>query len=204
MKIAVTTYFDEAMAEIGEITSGVLRDYARQHGYRFICQRGRLDPTRSAMWNKTPAVRKALRESGCDWVLWIDADAVILNRAIRIEDLIARLPEGRWAGFATDGNGLCAGVFLLKNCDWSLRFIDTLDFLGDINSEEAYGDGARAEQNSVKGLMKHFRSISDRIHLFEQNVMNSYEHTRQIGDFILHLSSFSNEQRLAKLREALR
>jgi hypothetical protein len=191
------------MAEVGELTSAVLRDYAAEHGYSIVCQRRLVDGARTVMWNKLSIVRKVLHEGECDWLMWVDADAIILNRAVPVESLIERVPEGKLAVFGMDDNGLCAGVFLVKNCDWSRMFFDVVYFLGDINFESDYGDGVRAEQNCIKGLMKHFRSVADRIHLFEQNVMNAYEHTRRPGDFILHLSSFSNQDRVARLRHLL-
>jgi hypothetical protein len=203
VRITLVTFFDVLMAEVGELTSAVLRDYAAHNGYSFVCQKGIIDSTRGVMWNKISVVQRVLCEDSCDWLMWIDADALVVNPSVKIESLIAQVPEGRAAAFATDDNGLCAGVFLLRSCDWSKAFLDTLYFLGDINCEDEYGHGLRAEQNCIKGLMKHFRSVADRIHLFEQNVMNAYEHTRQSGDFILHLSSFSNEERVAKLRRLL-
>lgn len=191
------------MAEVGELTSGVLRDYASQNGYSFVCHKGIIDGTRGVMWNKISVVQRVLCEDSCEWLMWIDADALVVNPSVKIESLITRIPEGKPAAFATDDNGLCAGVFLLQNCDWSRAFLATVYFLGDINFEDDYGHGPRAEQNCIKGLMKHFRSVADRIHLFEQNVMNAYEHTRQPGDFLLHLSSFSNEERVAKHKRLL-
>jgi hypothetical protein len=80
------------------------------------------------MWNKIVAVRKHLGES--DWIFWCDVDTLICNQAFTLNQIARSIPDQSVA-MSTDCNGWCAGVFLIRNCDWAKRFLDTILFLGD-------------------------------------------------------------------------
>ena len=205
MNIKLVTYFDANMAPIGKMTSGILYKYAARHGYAAVCQTSAGATESGPAWNKIALVRQVLNCDGSDWVMWLDADAVIMNPEIKIENIIAGIPQDKDAAFATDDNGLCSGVFLIKKSQWSLSFLDTVWFLKDINFEKDYGRGGRKwEQNCIKGLFKHFKSVANRIHLLPQRAINSYEQNFEKDDFILHLASCPNELRVAKLTQLLK
>jgi hypothetical protein len=201
VKIKLVTWYDVDMAEVGEITSRIQQEYAQKHGYTAIRQTGTKEEYRAAPWNKIAVLRQAMQCDWCEWLMWLDADAVIANMDVTIESIIAQIPNGKEVAFGTDDNGLCTGVFLIRNSPWSRSFLEAVWFLKDVNFEHEYGDGRRWEQNCIKALAKHFKSVGERIYLFPQRWMNSYEEHFQDGDFILHLASRSNEQRLARLRQ---
>jgi len=100
--------------ELGTATASNKREYARQNRYTFvpigaqdyecllikycpsIAAEARLaDPITGA---KFCAMRYALAEQGCDWMLLTDVDSVVIDTSVRIEDLIgsdaALLPTG--------------------------------------------------------------------------------------------------------------
>src|ERR1051325_7287036 len=58
------------------------RQYCRRYGYRFIYEVA-LDRARPACWAKIPAILAALNEHR--WVLWADADTLVVNPFIRLE-----------------------------------------------------------------------------------------------------------------------
>jgi hypothetical protein len=70
---------------------------------------------RSVYYNKIVALYKGMETyPEIEWFLYLDADAIITNNQIKIEDIIAR-NEGKEIIFGTDNNGQNNGVFLIKN-----------------------------------------------------------------------------------------
>jgi hypothetical protein len=174
-----------------------MRRYAQLHGYRFVEHQTLLDPSRHAAWNKILASQQALGSGHSKWVMWLDADAVIMNFECRVEDLIV---EGADVIFGSDFNGLNSAAFLLRRCDWSLRFLQTVYNLGDI-SYELDRFGPKWEQNTIKHVLNNFAGFSDHVALQPERRMNASPGEYQPGDFILHLGEMPNVQRMKVLAE---
>ena len=74
--------------------------YAEHHGYMFrhmdthSAGSDSLDP-RDSRWNKVKILEEALHSWGStlDYVVWVDADVVVLDMGLAIEDVVA--PESR-------------------------------------------------------------------------------------------------------------
>ena len=73
----------EALLEISRPTFAA---YAERHGYELITST-EADPRRPPAWAKVPMLREAL--AAYDLVLWIDADAVIVDGTRDIADELA-------------------------------------------------------------------------------------------------------------------
>lgn len=196
----LVTLYDEKMSGIGAITAGALRDYARQHGYGFIHHERLLDPSRHPAWNKILALRNAVVKQKKGWVMWFDADAMVMNRQVRAESLIRR---DRDLIFASDFNGLVSGIFLVRCCAWSLKFLDTVFFLGDL-IKDPDGFGPKWEQNTIKHVLENFAGFQSRVAILSPKAMNSSIHEFQPGDFVLHLGVMPNGERERAFREATR
>jgi len=195
----VLTLHDERMAGVGRITAQALRDYARCQNYGFVYHDRLIDPSRHPSWNKILAVRNALLKQKEGWVMWVDADAVVMNHRVRAESLI---PQGHDLVFASDDNGLVAGIFLIRYCEWSLKFLETVFFLGDLNSDPD-DFGPKWEQNTIKHILKHFAGFAGHVALLPKRQLNSDLASFQPGDFILHLGLMTNGNRERTFREAL-
>jgi hypothetical protein len=65
--------------ELLEMTAPVLSRYAERYGYDAIVLRHRLDPSRPPSWDKVLLLRALVRRY--DLVVWIDADAVVVDDA---------------------------------------------------------------------------------------------------------------------------
>ena len=100
-------------------------NYARKHGYRLFDESDQLDRSRPASWSKIRAVQRLLREEGCDWVFWLDADTVVMNSNKKVEDF---LPINDSSSIdillsPDDGGGYNAGVWLVRNTEWTRTFL---------------------------------------------------------------------------------
>jgi hypothetical protein len=85
-------------------------------GYTLIVANDAIDPSRPAAWSKIPAVSRAF-EAGHELVMCADADALVMNPELRVEELF------NWSThqtLAADHNGLNSGALpcgiLLASC----------------------------------------------------------------------------------------
>jgi hypothetical protein len=141
MRLCVATYFDKGFGLIGEICAVTLKGYAALHGFELTIDRT-LQSDRPPAWNKILLIQRLLRE-GYDFVLWVDADALFLRFEpdIRAEivsgkdlfmvkhEIRSQIQPGAWLTLDVPNTG----VMLLRNSDWTHRFLqdvwDRSDFI---------------------------------------------------------------------------
>jgi hypothetical protein len=112
-------------------------DYCRLHGVQLLYNTALLRPSMDRYWAKIPVIRAAMvAHPEAEWVWWVDSDAVLT-------DMDFRLPLSRYRGHnlvvhgwpslvfeARSWTSLNAGVFLIRNCQWSLDFMDAWASMG--------------------------------------------------------------------------
>ena len=198
--VTLVTLYDSPFSEIGDITSARLREYARHQGYRCKIHHDVLDTNRHPSWSKIPVLKRAVLAGKTEWIFWCDADAYVANMDCRVEQFIA---ENCDVIFSSDSNGLNAGVFLIRCCPWSLRFLDAVYTLGEIDYKlDPWGN--KWEQNTIKHLLHNFADFKPHIGILPPYHMSVDLERFQQGDFILHLMGLSNENRLEALHELRR
>ncbi|XP_074295266.1 putative glycosyltransferase 7 [Silene latifolia] len=119
-------------------------DYGRIHGYDVFYNNVLLDPSMRGYWAKYPVIRAAmLAHPEAEWVWWVDSDAVIT-------DMDFDLPLDKYKEFnlvvhgwpnlvfkKRSWTGLNAGVFLIRNCQWSMELLDRWASFGPASPEYA-------------------------------------------------------------------
>ncbi|KAL1565127.1 putative glycosyltransferase 7 [Salvia divinorum] len=112
-------------------------DYCRRHGIDIFYNNALLHPEMFSFWAKTAAVRAAmLAHPEAEWIWWVDSDAAFT-------DMDFLLPLSRyndhnmvvhgWAHLLREKHtwtGINAGVFLLRNSQWALDFLDVWASMG--------------------------------------------------------------------------
>lgn len=106
MKILVLTLADQLYWSLARISNPNKAAYAAKHGYDFRAYSNSDNPARPTSWSKLRLVALALEEY--DWVFWTDADSLIMNSEMKLEDLI----EDKQLIVARDNNGINLGQFL--------------------------------------------------------------------------------------------
>ena len=168
MKAAVLTSFTDDYA-LGHFTEPFNRAYAERHGYEYIC---RVQPPsdwmtdkskRHPTWDKVELLLELLsgllrgdgQPCGCaadtTHLLWVDADAVVLNHAISLDDLWAGVPSTVELLIGEDVTPTClvnAGVLCVHVSEWSLRFWH------DVNAAPASRKWFRSPQREQSALLK--------------------------------------------------
>ncbi|KAL9229847.1 hypothetical protein vseg_005270 [Gypsophila vaccaria] len=106
-------------------------DYCRIHGCDVFYNNALLDPKMPTYWAKYPVIRAAmLAHPEAEWIWWVDSDAAIT-------DMDFTLPFDKynphnlilhgWPNLVfgkKSWTGLNAGVFLIRNCQWSMDLLD--------------------------------------------------------------------------------
>ena len=185
MKIAIIQLYDDGRKGYGDLTGDAASRYCDRHGYTYIRYREMIDPTLIPTWNKLLAVRKELPKF--DWVLWLDADALIVNPGQRIEDIIAPYESGKDMLFSTDDQGLCAGVFFAKNTAWTSNFITAVLLLGELPD-----CGHLYEQKTIRTLFEQYPTVKEKIGLIPDSVIHYPYSQFNPHAFIMHYWAISN------------
>ncbi|XP_058186379.1 galactomannan galactosyltransferase 1-like [Rhododendron vialii] len=115
-------------------------DYCRIQGHDIFYNNAFLHREMKSVWAKLPPVKAAMvAHPEAEWVLWLDSDAVVTDMEFKLpfekygnhnfvvngwEDMIYE--KRSWLGLNT-------GIFLIRNCQWSIDFIETWASLGPAN-----------------------------------------------------------------------
>lgn len=179
MRISIVMLFDAGRQDYGNTTSAVAAEYAKRHGYTLRVHRFLIDQRRTPTWNKILAVSQALADA--DWVLWLDVDALIVNQAVKVEQLIEMYAGNKEIIFSEDEGGLCAGIFLVKNSAWSSQLLQTLLYLGNAKDEDHMN-----EQGAMVRLLRNFNSVAERTGLIPEEIIANPHTPFSPNVFIMH------------------
>ncbi len=101
------------------------RRFGERHGYDVVVGGDEVIEDRAPAWGKIVLLRRLLESY--DYVLWIDADAIILDDSV---DPISFLAEGDYQALVryrwNEEEGACTGVWLLRNVDKSRAFLEAV------------------------------------------------------------------------------
>lgn len=138
--ICITTLTDEQNADIWQsmfkwrqfnnllaMTWPNKEAYCQKHGYRLFDSSPYLDNSRPPSWSKIKAAQRLLNLKGgdnrCDWVVWWDADTVIMNSDKKIEDILPAHQDFVVTKQKTSSYN--AGAWMIRNTEWSHDFLNT-------------------------------------------------------------------------------
>ncbi|XP_024403986.1 probable xyloglucan 6-xylosyltransferase 3 [Physcomitrium patens] len=106
-------------------------DYARLHGLEFFYNMATFSKEMTSFWAKLPLLRKLMvSHPEVEWIWWMDSDAIFTDMAFEMpmekyegKNLVVHgfhnllFEQHRWIGLNT-------GIFLIRNCQWSLDLLD--------------------------------------------------------------------------------
>ncbi|CAF2133543.1 unnamed protein product [Brassica rapa] len=119
-------------------------DYCRIHGHDIFYSNSLLHPKMNSYWTKLPAVKAAmLAHPEAEWIWWVDSDAIFTDMEFtlplhryRYHNLVVH----GWPSIIYDQQSwtaVNAGVFLIRNCQWSMDLIDTWKSMGPVSPDYA-------------------------------------------------------------------
>ncbi|OAQ28588.1 glycosyltransferase family 34 protein [Linnemannia elongata AG-77] len=138
-------------------------------------------------WAKIKMIKDELAKDEHDWIFWMDTDALIANMDIRLEQFI----DNRHPLIVTkDWYCLNAGVFFIKNDDWSREFIDLVwSKMGPYDHEQDWMIATLERHPELKE--------QEKVKYLPQCSFNSYWHMKKLyemfrpGDFMVHWAAFN-------------
>ncbi|CAO2147050.1 unnamed protein product [Urochloa humidicola] len=118
-------------------------DYCRLHGIKLLYNRDFLQPAMMSYWSKIPIMRAAmLAHPDAEWVWWVDSDAVFTDMDFSLP-LTTRYARKNFVAYGVPKDikrkswlGINTGVFLLRNCQWSLDLLHEWARMGPAYPEE--------------------------------------------------------------------
>jgi hypothetical protein len=211
--IRVCTQFDEPFRGVADLTLPVLREYCERHGYSL-----RVDENapikRSIVWDRFSVVAEELRQEW-DWIVHVDADVLITNFHIRLEEFMEPGTGIVISACERESGGrfLNDGVCLFENCMAVLNIVDRV-----VATEE--GDRIFCGQDVLQQILDgRMGAGSSWIKVERQKAINAFLYEEYgmpkttigqwtPGDFVLHLPGCSNQRRIEifseKLKEVIR
>jgi hypothetical protein len=128
--VLLLTAYDQSFADLASLTLPRMRAYAERNKceFRAITE---IDSSRPGGWLKIPPIRQALSE-GFDFILWIDADALLIRNDVDIRDEVRPNHDLSlsWLGPETTDwqappdvvGHFNTGVMLIRNTPWAHDF----------------------------------------------------------------------------------
>lgn len=183
MKLAMATLYTAEIARMAEVTNPSKRAYCERWGYDFACFEGTLDPDRPPAWSKVRFVRRLLDRY--DWVFWLDADALIMNPDVALENLL----DPRYSLILVKQPGpdpfgglhLNTGSFFVRSDEWSRGFLD------DLYRQREFIEHPCWEQAAFMHLYQHRPEVRERIKVeVDARQFNSIANSYVKGDFVFH------------------
>jgi len=206
MRVTIVQFYTDNVS-YGKFSEAINKKYCGSHGYSYFVENNtqklkQLAEDRAFTWIKPKIILEELEKNECDYVLFMDIDAIVCDHSIKIEDFI----DENFDIVATeDYSSHClmnAGILLIKNSDWSKNFMkewwESGNFLRGMDSPEW---GAK---NEVPGYFKNalwhdqtcltylYRRENRREHIkiLPNKILNWREY--KDGNFIFHAFAYGN------------
>lgn len=201
-KIAVCSlYINEWYRYITKYGKKTLENYCTKHGYDFFFETeetvdGVYDKSRDIPWFKIQLILKIMRNHPeYDYIVWNDADSLIINDNIRFEDIInVYLPANYDMLLGPDQNtALHTSTMFVKNSS-KCREILEKTWNNDSNFDVNFH-----EQASLSDLYtRNVDNCKDFIHVlpqYMQNMFNTYWSMFTVNCFIFHAARCAHDKK---------
>jgi hypothetical protein len=208
VNILILTAADDEIREIGDVSAENKIKYADKHGYAFTYFREYPKWINweggDRSWHKIPLILKCLESY--DWIWWTDADSLIRNFYVRLEDILDTdkdLVIGRdhqpftmptAPSIPVDRVGMInAGNFFIRNCEWSRGFLAQvmnstwIERIGYYHREQgAIIRLLEDPENEAHVKYTHAREFNSYSNHIPGNELWKLEDVYQPGDFVCH------------------
>lgn len=169
-------------------------DYCRIHGYDIFYSNACFDPKLCNVWAKVAVIRASMvTHPEAEWIWWMDSDAIITDMDFKIP--LRRYKEHNlvvpgWPNLVYEKRSWVAvntGSFLMRNCEWSLEFLDVWASMSPRSSDYKYWSetlmstlsdkmfpGADEQSSLVYLLLREKKKWGDMIYLENQYYLHGY------------------------------
>eukprot|EP00178_Gracilaria_changii_P025156 TRINITY_DN76_c0_g1_i1.p2 TRINITY_DN76_c0_g1~~TRINITY_DN76_c0_g1_i1.p2 ORF type:complete len:476 (+),score=90.83 TRINITY_DN76_c0_g1_i1:3567-4994(+) len=177
---------------LGALTAQNKRRYAHRHGYHFVEYSPHItsglwqthfdiDHSRAPTFGKIKLALAACERRADFWLLWSDADAMVLNQSVPLESII---DDAYDMMITYDWLMMNAGVLLLRCSEWTKTFLRTV-------YDARQFDSARAlDQSSIQEHLDNLTEAerNEHIKVVPKHALNVYLEEYRAGDFLVHMA----------------
>ena len=210
MNIVVAQFYTSNVS-YGPYAEAINKKYCDEKGYTYFCEKDNnkinssLD-TRAPTWYKPKLVEDVIAQFNPDYILFLDIDAIISDFNQNIEDFIDSNYNMVFAEDVGHHSVMNAGVFLLKNNEWSRNFLkiwwdsaenykgkDARDLSIMEENLEKVGYFKQAlwhDQTCLTMLYESNKDIEDNIKVISNRSFNHREYNE--GNFIFHAFAYGH------------
>ena len=161
-------------------------NYCNYHGYDFIEDDSVHNKEKPIPWTKIPLLLKYINIY--DYIVWIDAYILIMNKNIKIEHFINLYLDADII-CGSDWKMINTGLMIIKCSEFSKNIIKSIETNIYDPEEDKNGRYLNWEQGSFINLYdKNFLNCKDRIIITPPTDMNSYWFNYSPGHFVLHFA----------------
>jgi hypothetical protein len=228
-KIGVLVMYDDLYEEMSTLTvDRNIKDYCDMYGYVLIKHKiENVDNGRAPQWQKIIESIKILESGDLDWLFFIDLDCLIMNQTIKLESLIDENYSFIIPSHGIDAvdfpmetnefgeNNVITCAYFVKNDKWGIEILKSVwecrGMPEGLNIDEFDHEGRQCRITlSMSEFKPHVKIVEERLlnrfwymnkpFVTFQNI-GINDLTWKPGDFIVHVSGYSTQERIQMLSD---
>jgi len=206
-KIVVAQFYTKNLS-YGKFSEEINKKYCEEKGYIYHVEKDtdkikEYIEDRAHTWAKPRLILEVMKKYDCDYVLFLDMDAIVSDSSIRIEEFI----DDDFDLMATEDysshSKMNAGVLLFKNSEWSRNFMNDwweagnylrgtdCPALGANNNQEGYfKNGLWHDQTCLTVLYDRSSNVRDKVKIITNRSLNWREYND--NNFIFHAFGYGH------------
>lgn len=177
----VTLYVGDGYENKVKLATKSKEIYCAKHSYNLFVGNHLHDKSRPPAWSKVLALKEALLTSKSDYIVWLDADIMIMNYDVKLEQFIQNNMDNKDFMFG-DENPLNSGVIFIKNTDYASELLSLV--YGLYNPSDKMWD----QLGFAKAYNENLLNFRDRTKIEpERRLFNATNQQYKYGDFNIHI-----------------
>lgn len=194
VKIEVCTFYsgDKYADDVVDYGQRSMQTYCRKYGYEFYVQRDSLTPDLPPHWNKIALLLKIMDTSESDYIVWFDADIMIINHDISIQNVILKNMDGKDFLLTIDvSEEINTGVCIVRNTEYSRKILRLM-----LNLPELRYRGCEDQDTFNRVYQRNIMQFKDHCTILpssKQRELNPCVGLYKWGDWLIHFFSLGKD-----------
>jgi hypothetical protein len=130
MKIKIVQFYYSSDKDYLKHCETINSEYCKKYDIEYYCEKDatkikQLSDNRNPSWYKIQLLLEHLKSSTCDYVMYMDSDAFVINDSIDIRDILSQYSDYDFiCGEDFGPDKINGGVLIFKRTDWSIDFLN--------------------------------------------------------------------------------
>lgn len=126
-KVTIVTLETRKLEELLTIHNESFINYANYHGYKYIfLDKYESEKKLPVYWHKLEILLDLLKDKNNDYVMWVDSDTLVAHPTVSLSIILSESESSIFIGKGESykDNPFCTGVFIIKNNDIGINFLN--------------------------------------------------------------------------------